>query len=90
MTYLPDHLSTEVVRAIARAPDPLEAIRAATADGAAIGDVVRALAREAWWCRVLAMLTAYRVRTHALGFTRDGDPRHPLFVPGDARLEAAP
>ncbi len=45
------HVSIAKLRAIARAPDPLEAIRAATADGAAIGDVVRALAREAWWCR---------------------------------------
>lgn len=39
---------------------------------------------------VARMLAAAQVRLHCLGITRDGHPRHPLYVPASAVLQPYP
>ena len=50
-----------------------------------LGDLIRA--RERW---ILRLALAYKRQLHALGVTRTGAPRHPLYVRGDAELRPWP
>jgi len=36
--------------------------------------------------RVLAMLAGYGIQLHAFGITRDGEPKHPLYLPSGTPL----
>jgi len=90
----------EVVNLFAfRATDPADLVRAPEPVGVdndlAIVDAVRGVDRVvvAWGTRgthrhraesVSTLLAGCHVRPMALGTTRDGHPRHPLYVPGDA------
>ena len=96
--------SLEVVNLFAfRATDPRDLLRAAAPVGAAndraIVDAVSAADRVvvAWGARgshrdraaeVAVLLEAAMVRPMALGTTRHGQPRHPLYLRADRRPEA--
>lgn len=40
--------------------------------------------------QLLGMLGHYGIRTHCLGVTKDGHPRHPLYLPAHAEIKEYP